>query len=130
MDSITICTPIDKIKPTPFRHLAVVRQNIYNNIQFYKSRITMMLIVYVFIMFGLSVFTGFCAVGYTEGEGMVGIIQGWIKEIYGTTTIEEIRSLTYIVFKSETNTFAVGGITINTLSSLITNIHKIFDMQM
>lgn len=124
MNSITVYTPADGFKSTLSKHVASVRNNIGNNIQFYKGRIVTMLFVYMVLMFCLSAFVGFCA--YNRGDGLVGFIQGWIIDIFGGSVIEEVRGLTYIEFNSASNTFSVGSVTINTLGSLITSIHRIF----
>lgn len=106
-------------------HVSVFRENIYNNIQFYKKRMVSILSVY-FIVFGiLVVFAGFCS--YTEaGTYMVKTIQDWIVDIYGGSIIEDIKKLTYIEFDSATCAFSIGSISLSSLSGLIKSIYKIF----
>lgn len=104
--------------------MTAVRENVYNNIQFYKRKMTSALVIYFVVLTALVAFSGFCS--YTEGTGLVKIIQNWIIDIFGGGMIEDVRKLTYIEFDSAINSFSIGGISLTSLGGLIKKIYKIF----
>lgn len=124
MNSVTVNKPTSNLKASLSGHAAAIRENITNNIHFYKKGIGTAIFVYFILMFSLAAFTGYCS--YTQGEGLVGFIQNWIIDIFGGDVISDVRGLTYIEFNSATNTFTVGGIALNTIGGLISGIYNVF----
>lgn len=117
MTAYTLACPLSE-------RLHAFRENVYNNAQFYKKRITSLLMVYIVVFAILTMFAAFCS--YTEGDGLTGLAQGYIVDIFGEGSVEDIRNLTHIDFNSSTFAFTVGSNTFGALGGILKNIYNIF----
>lgn len=120
MSSAAICLK----KPAFKNPLPEIRQNICDHAQYYKQKIISALFIYLLVISAIYMFAGFCS--YQEGKMLVKFIQNWVIDIFGGNIVDDVRKLTYIEFNSATNTFVVGGISLTTLSGLISGIYKVF----